>query len=106
MLAMAKSASHLEEAHGALERHIEDLERKHLRESRGAISFEPLMHPYCAMRLADVAIRRLGGNPRGSELARLIDGLRVGKSANLGGVLASNENGRWTFRPEPPRRTG
>lgn len=105
-VAIAKSAMHLEDAEGALELHIEQLERKLLRERRGVISFEPLMHPYCAMRLAEIAIRRLGGNPRGSDLARLIDRLWAGKAANLSGVSAANEKGRWTFRPEPPRRTG
>lgn len=105
-LAIARSAMHLEDADGALELHIEDLERKKLRERRGVISFEPFMHPYCALRLVEIAIHRLGGNPRGGELARLIDGLWAGKSATLGGVLATNEKGRWTFRREPPRRSG
>jgi hypothetical protein len=96
---------HLEDAEGALELHVEDLASKRLREWRGDISFEPLMHPYCAMRLAEIAIRRLGGSPRGSDLARLVDGLWAGKSGNVGGVLASNKNGLWVFRREPPRRS-
>ena len=42
--------------------------------------------------------------PRGSDVARLIDQLRSGKGGNLGGVLATVEGSDWVFRPEPPRR--
>jgi hypothetical protein len=46
-----------------------------------------------------------GAAARGSEVARLVEQLRAGKGGNVGGVLATVENGAWVFRPEPPRRT-
>ena len=58
------------------------------------------------LRIVERIIRELGGEPRGSEVARLLDKLEANSSANLGGVLATVEGNRWVFRPEPPRRTG
>jgi tRNA(Ile)-lysidine synthase len=56
------------------------------------------------LRLVAWALGERGGAARGSEVARLVDELRAGRGGNLGGVLASVEDGDWVFRPEPPRR--
>lgn len=56
------------------------------------------------LRLLGRAIRALGGEPRGSQVAELLDALEAGKGGNVAGVLAKAVRGEWMLRREPPRR--
>ncbi len=58
------------------------------------------------LKLVERALRNIGGDPRGGDVARLVARLERGEGGNLAGVLATVEDGDWVFRPEPPRRTG
>lgn len=104
--AIATSVANLEDAADALDQMVEALERTHVRQRKGTWTLSPLMPPYCAFQLTRKIIEGLGGSPRGADVARLIDRLWQGTGGNVAGVLVTNEKGLWTFRPEPPRRTG
>lgn len=58
------------------------------------------------LELLKSIMAQFGAQPRGSDLARLVDALERGESGNVAGVLATVEGDKWVFRPEPPRRTG
>lgn len=67
--------------------------------------------PRCGARSVEIEIvsaiiQRMNCKVPRSEVARLLDRLEYDESGNLAGVLASVEGDTWTFRPEPPRRTG
>jgi len=51
-------------------------------------------------------MRQFDAEPRGKDLARLLDRLEAGEGGNVAGVLATVEGDDWLFRREPPRRTG
>lgn len=105
-LALARSARHLAEAEDALAEFAVLLWSQHVRHVGQTVTFYPLAPRIMRLRIVERIIRELGGEPRGSEVARLLDKLEANSSANLGGVLATVEGNRWVFRPEPPRRTG
>jgi len=56
------------------------------------------------IRIIARAIGMLGGEPRLSSVAKLLQRLQNGKDATLGGVVARAEGGCWIFRKEPPRK--
>lgn len=58
------------------------------------------------LRLVEQVIGELGGEPRGTQIANLVQGLYAGVAGNVGGVLATVDGKEWIFRPEPPRRAG
>ena len=69
---------------------------------------------YIEVEVVTAIIARLGGTPRRSEVARLVERLNDGRPGSLAGVLAqpTTEQGeddpvavqKWVFSPEPPRR--
>jgi tRNA(Ile)-lysidine synthase len=101
-LALAAAAAHLGEAEEAVEyaigRACED------RVAGNAYRFDPPVPRTIELAIVDRLIRSLGGEPRGQDIARLVDRLHDGKGGNLAGVLVTVEADMWTFRPEPPRR--
>ncbi|MXP24564.1 tRNA lysidine(34) synthetase TilS [Altererythrobacter indicus] len=103
--ALAASASHLADAEEVLA-WASDREWKErvVVEEGGVIRYRPHSPKLVVMRVVLRAITLLGGNPRGGALAALVMRLQNGKDSTLGGVIARNENGAWTFRKEPPRR--
>lgn len=103
--ALAASASHLADAEEVLA-WASDREWKErvVVEESGAIRYRPHSPKLVVMRVVLRAITLLGGNPRGGALATLVMRLQNGKDSTLGGVIARNESGVWTFRKEPPRR--
>ena len=104
-LALATSAAHLAEAEEALRWAAEREWAERVAVSAAEIRYRPLAPRAVALRIVERAVTELGGAPRGSAAARLLDSLRSGERGNLGGVLARVEGDGWVFTPEPPRRS-
>lgn len=68
------------------------------------IRYRPQAPRAIALLVAERAVRQLGGQPRGTALADLLDRLESGQGGNLAGVMARPKNGEWIFTPEPERR--
>lgn len=109
-LAIAKSAINLAEANEALDFVTEQLWERGYRRDGDVISIRPHAARVIRLRLIERAIRELGGDPRGGDLARLDIGFAPGSKTNVAGVMVTlfeEEDGLFlTFRPEPPRRIG
>lgn len=58
------------------------------------------------VEMVRMILQRLGAEPSRTDIANMVERLARGQNASLGGVLATVEGNEWTFRPEPPRRTG
>lgn len=106
-LAIAQSAQHLADANEALEYATERYWQDHVDRSNGSIKLRS--HPMRAMRLRLITrgIEKLGGRPRGGDVAHLDDSLTQQRKGNVAGVmveLRSEEDGPFLlFSPEPPR---
>jgi tRNA(Ile)-lysidine synthase len=105
-VALTRSARHLAEADDALDEFAIVLWSQHVRREGDLVTFYPLAPRVMRLRIIERIIRELGGDPRGSDVARLLDRIEAGTSANLGGVLVTVKGNQWEFRPEPSRRTG
>lgn len=105
--AVAQSAQLLAEADEALDFEVRRFWDEHTHRSHEGIRMA--FHPMRAtrLRLMARAIRELGGNPRGSDVASLDDKLRRQPKGNIAGVMVERkqeEDGSFlTFSPEPPR---
>jgi tRNA(Ile)-lysidine synthase len=104
--AVAASAAHLADAEEALEHYRQIILERH---GFASLDVAGISEPRSLNRegqlwLVRWALSKFGGSARGSEIARLIDLLLVGKGGNLGGVQASVEGEDWVFRREAPRR--
>ena len=104
-VAAARSASHLAEAEDALAQYAGLLWSRHVELAGGAATFQPAVPRIMRLRIVERILAELGGEARGGEIARLVDGLESGRGGNLGGILATVDGDRWVFRREPPRRT-
>lgn len=105
-LAIARSAQFLAEADAALAHYAErewetrvSLEGQALRYAPGEGSPREVV-----MRVLARAIGQLGGEPRRSQVADLLDALGRGEGGNLAGVWARPEPDGWVLEPEPSRR--
>ncbi len=106
-VAIARSASNLAEAYAALQDYALLLWDRHVGQEDMMFTLEPTASREMNRRLTAQIMDRLGGRPRGGDVARLLDRMERGEGGNVGGVLATvGKDGRWHFRPEPPRRTG
>ncbi len=105
--ALARSAAHLAQAHEALDAYAALIWHENVRQTRDNIRIRPGAPRAVMLRLLMRAIGELGEHePRGGEVAMLLDRLEAGERANLAGVLATAEHGDWILSLEPPRRTG
>ena len=104
--AVARSARNLAEAYAALQDYAGLLWQQHVRRDGQGYVLVPCASREMNRRLVAMIMDRMGGRPRGGDVARLLDRLERGEGGNVGGVLARVEAGEWVFRPEPPRRTG
>ncbi|KLE32369.1 tRNA lysidine(34) synthetase TilS [Aurantiacibacter luteus] len=102
--ALARSAAHLAEAERALEYLTDRVYPEFVEHFASHAAIQPPPDRELARRLVERVIASLNGSARGSDVARLVDGLARGEDGNVGGVLARNENGVWVLRPEPARR--
>lgn len=104
-LALATSAAHLADADEAIEWAVQGEWDRQVAVKGAEITYRPLAPRAVRLRVLARAIGLLGGDARGSAIARLDRALQAGQSANLGGVLAQPRGGLWVLRPEPVRRT-
>lgn len=104
--AIARSAALLDEAHQALDQWTDLVWTSHTVSRPGEIALANTddLPRNIRIRLLSRAIAELGGDPRGSQVAELLDALDTGKKRNLAGVIAVPSAGGWVLRREPPRR--
>ncbi len=110
-VALARSAANLADADEALDHFAELAWVEAAQRDGDAILVAPIGLRAVALRVLARVFENFGGQPRGSELARLLERLEAGEGANLAGIIARVENDgagsrRWRFEPEPPRKTG
>ncbi len=102
----AESARHLEDADmlcdWAVNMWLGDNEKREDGGLRHPVPNNPSMH----YPILEWQFRLMAAEPRGKDLARLLERLREGKGGNVAGVLVTVEGGDWVYRPEPPRKTG
>jgi tRNA(Ile)-lysidine synthase len=113
-VALAKSASLLGEAQRAIEAVAEqEWQDRVLQENEGYRYYPSPVSSYVTVEVVTRIIARMGGTARRSEVARLVERLRLEQAGNLAGVHVrpSREQlpdqgsaERWVFRREPPRR--
>lgn len=104
--ALAQSASNLADAYEALQSYAALLWPQMVRKTHDGYILAPGQSREMNRRLLAEVLQRMGGRPRGGDVARLLLQLESGKSGNVAGVLARVQNGEWVLRPEPPRKTG
>jgi len=104
--ALAQSTSNLAEAYEALQAYADLLWPQMVNETAEGFVLTPGPSREMNRRLLAQVMERLGGRPRGGDVARLLLRLESGEGGNVAGVLATVEGGGWLLRHEPPRRTG
>lgn len=103
---VARSAANLADADEALAWATDREWAERVSETSGGLRYLRSDAPRAiVLRVVERAIARLGGQARGGDLARLAERLDAGGGGNLAGVLVTAEDGYWTFRPEPSRRS-
>jgi tRNA(Ile)-lysidine synthase len=113
-LALAKSASLLGEAQRAIEALAEEEMRgRVVPENEGYRYYPRPSSPYVTLEVVRTILARMGGHAQRSEVARLIERLRLGQAGNLASVHVRPSTEQmphqgavdlWVFRREPPRR--
>ena len=104
--ALAQSARNLSDAYDALQDYARLLWPQMVEEVAQGYAMTPGPLREMNRRVLAQVLERLGGKPRGGDVARLLMRLEAGAGGNVAGVLATAEGGRWLLRHEPPRRTG
>lgn len=105
--ALAQSAKHLAEAERAVQMMCLQETARCVTTTAEKSIYTPAGPPFIRKRVAEALIARFaGGEPRGSQVAALVERLERGENGNLAGVMATVKQGRWEFRPEPSRNTG
>ncbi len=104
--ALAQSASNLAEAYEALQSYAKLLWPQMVREADDGFVLTPGPSREMNRRLLAEVLQRMGGKPRGGDVARLLLRLESGEGGNVAGVLATVRDGSWVCHPEPARRTG
>lgn len=101
---LARSSALLADAEGFVREAIVGERQARVRKRDGGFALSPPASDFAATELVAQLILELGGTVRRSEVAVLVDRLRRGQNASLGGVLARVKSGEWLFAPEPARR--
>lgn len=104
-LALAASASHLADADAVLDWAAEREWREMVSGGADCLTYTPSAPRAVRLRVVSRIIGTLAGSARGGGVARLVGMLESGEAGSLGGVMAKVKAGRWTFQPEPPRKT-
>ena len=100
----AETARHLADAEEALDWALGREWGENVSQEEELIRYRPAAPKLIRLRIAARAIARFGSEPRGSEVARLVERLERDGSGNLAGVIVRVQRGEWVFRREPPRR--
>ena len=102
----AQSAALLAEADAALSDWVERVWADSISRDgeKLRVSPDPTLPREIKRRLLARALVELAGEPRGSQVAELLNALERGEGGNLAGVLVTSNDGEWRLRREPPRR--
>jgi len=99
--AWGRSARFLADADSALQWAVGREWDEQVRSGLSGFEYHPVAPHAIRLRVVARIVRELGGNPpRGSAVERMIECLGAGKTATLGGVVASSRVGVWHFRRE------
>ncbi len=113
-VALAASASHLADAHQALDWAAEREWNAQVEQRGESLVYRPDAPRAIKLMIVARIIAALGKPPRGGAVAQLVTTLENGQGGNVGGVLGSiaRENSdadgtsiAWIFQPEPPRNS-
>ena len=103
--ALAESASHLSDAHAALEWAAAREWQEQVVEAGLGITYRPRAPRAIALRVVARIVMKLDGEePRGSAVARLHDALLAGQPASIGALVARPGYEGWSFTKAPKRR--
>lgn len=103
--ALARSAAHLAEAEEALEEWLEVRWQQDVSNVPDGLRYRPRGTRHVRLKLLERAFASLGGSPRGSVLAALLDRLEAGEGGNIAGMQVTPVDDGWLLRPEQPRRS-
>lgn len=103
--ALARSAAHLAEAEEALEEWLKLCWEQDVSDRPDGLHYRPRGTRHVRLKLLERAIARLGGCPRGSALAALLDRLEAGEGGNIAGMQVTPVDEGWLLSPEQPRRS-
>ena len=105
---LARSAQLLAEAEDFLASQIDRLwDEKVIRTDAGFLYAAKGASAFEAVEIAIRIAARLEADFSRSDARELVERLRAGANASLGGILVCPEDGaNWNFAPEPPRNTG
>lgn len=102
--AIARSADHLAEADAALDWMAALEWRSCVRKEPMGLKYRPQAPRAVALRVVARIVRELDGeDPRGSTVARLLDGLVEGRAASIGNLVVRPDAGGWSFSRAPVR---
>lgn len=104
--AIGRSAAHLAEAENAIAWIAAREWEARVRRLGRRFVYRPYGPRIARMRVIERIVTTLGGKPRGSVLASLLDRLERGEGGNVAGVLATIVGDAWRFEKEPPRKAG
>lgn len=102
--ALARSASNLADAKEAFDWMVAREWEGQVERDDDTLLYVPQAPRAIRLAVLERAIAGFGGEPRGGDVAKLLDTLERGGSGNLAGVLASVTKNGWRLRREPPRR--
>lgn len=102
---LAQSASHLADAYEALETYALLLWPQMVRQTEAGFVLTPGSSREMNRRILAGVMQKLGGRPRGGDVARLLLKLEEDEGGNVAGVLATVQGDQWLLRHEPPRKT-
>ncbi len=103
---IARSASNLADAYEALQAYADVLWPQMVRQAGEGYVLSPGPSREMNRRLLARIMEKMGGKPRGGDVAALLRRLERGEGGNVAGLLATVEGSEWIVRPEPHRRTG
>ena len=114
-VAIAKSSSLLAEAQTLIDVAIGSTWDTMVGENEGLFWYYPGVNRFENIEVVAMIIGKMGGEPRRSDVARMVDRLVNDQTASLAGLLArpvidkhgpGDREQRWDFTQEPPRKTG
>ena len=102
---LARSAALLGDAETYLSQQIDEAFSAGVRMQGEAVIYTPGPSVFEAAEIALRIIRQMDGTANRSEVATMVERLRAGQNASLGGILAKPKMGWWEFEREPPRKS-
>ena len=103
---LARSAQLLGQAHDALASQAQERFERTARHVPEGIDLEGGRTDYLGIECVRLCLAQFGVTAPRSAVASMCERLANGANASHGGILVRPKGGVWSFRPEPPRKTG